>query len=69
MAGSREDVAHDVVRLWGEGVSARAIARSLRIARKTVKKMLAERDKDRREGRPALLEPTTRVQRPSLLDP
>jgi transposase len=68
MVGSREDVAHDVVRLWGEGVSARAIARSLRIARKTVKKMLVSHEKDRREGHLALPEPATRVQRPSLLD-
>lgn len=69
MPGSREDVAHDVVRLWGEGVSGRAIARSMGIARKTVKKMLASHARDRREGRPALASSPERVQRPSLLDP
>lgn len=69
MRSNRPDVVHDVVRLWSEGVSVRAIARALGIARKTVKKMLACHEKERREGHLALRPPPLRVPRPSLLDP
>ena len=69
MRSNSIDVANKVVWLWGEGMSVRAIARSLKIARKTVKKMLAEHEKEQREGHQALLPPAVRVQRPSLLDP
>ena len=69
MRSNRIDVANQVVWLWGEGMGVRAIARSLKVARKTVKKMLAEHEKEQREGHQALLPPAVRVQRPSLLDP
>jgi len=69
MLHSREGVEHQVVLLWTEGMSKRAIARSLRIGRNRVNRILARHRARRRSGHTALATPAARAPRPSKLDP
>jgi transposase len=67
----RRWLSYEVVRRKGRGESERAIGRGLRIARKTVKRILNEQ-KQRREDGEHVLErelPRARAPRPSKLDP
>jgi len=59
----------EVVVLKREGMSCRAIARALKLGRKTVSKILAEHRRDRAAPQLALEQPPARRPRPSKLDP
>lgn len=65
---SRLELAHEVVLLHEQGLSQRAIARSLRVARKTVGKLLGERAAARERPHSALPRPRARTPRASKLD-
>ena len=65
---SRLELAHEVVLLREQGLSQRAIARSLRVARKTVSKFLGERAAARERPHSALPTPRARTPRASKLD-
>ncbi|TMQ07139.1 MAG: IS21 family transposase [Deltaproteobacteria bacterium] len=68
MAGSPEELAHDVVLLAQQGMSARAIARALRIGRNRVRKILRAHEASRNGETPPSALPAPPVSRPSMLD-
>lgn len=65
---SREELAHDAVLLAQQGMSHRAIARSLRVSRNRVRELLEEHAKQRSAPHLALTAETSRPPRPSKLD-
>ena len=66
---ARARLVYEVSRLRANGVSIRGIARSLRIARSTVRRILAELERRREFGDDVLARGTgNRTPRPSKLD-
>ena len=66
---SREGLEHRVVLLRTQGMSKRAIARSLRMGRNRVNRILAKHRALRQSGHSTLPRPAARAPRPSKLDP
>ena len=62
-----DERAHEVVTLHRDGVSVRAIARSLGLGRNTVRRLLAVHDEQRQEGAPLIKEKPAST-RPTKLD-
>lgn len=65
---SREELVHEAVLLHKQGISKRAIARALGVARKTVTKLLEQHAADRETPSLAFGEQPSRAPRPSKLD-
>ena len=63
------ELEHRVVTLFDQGMSKRAIARSLGIGRNRVNRILRKHAARRESGHSALPSPSTRAPRPSKLDP
>jgi transposase len=63
----KEDLRHEIVRRWRAGQSLRGVARDLRLARKTVERVIREHRQERGEDPPPT-EPAPRKKRPSVLD-
>jgi len=57
---------NEILRRWYGGQSGRDIARDLHVARKTVAKIIADHERERAAGKPAL--PPPRRRRPSMVD-
>src|SRR5262245_38154184 len=66
---TREELIHQTVALHGEGLSNRAVARTLGVSRNTVKKILRSHNKAREEPHSALPAPLERVPREKKTDP
>ena len=65
---SREELVHQTVTLYRQGLSRRAIARALGISRNTVRKILTQHARRREQGHKALEPKPTHTPRPTKLD-
>jgi transposase len=65
---SREELAHQVVTLKAQGMTSRAIARSVGVSRNTVKSLLLAHEGERETGHAALPQRPVRVPRAQKLD-
>ena len=65
---SREELSHQAITLYGQGLSRRAIARALSVSRNTVRKLIVEHAKARRAPHASLVAPPARAPRASKLD-
>jgi transposase len=65
---TREELEHQVVTLTGQGLSRRATARTLKVSRNTVRKILTVHGKARQQASSVLAAPPERAPRPSKLD-